>query len=349
MKHVLYFLAVFVSLFLFFAVGASATDGNGEDFVENFYTLIGRGDGFVEKIGIESLVGELASVLSGESPRILSFLGFMLGSVLLLALAALLTRRYTAAGVCAVVAAGAFGFIFDLVSSATAALSEMSSLFLSLIPIATGVTLAGGGISSSSAEALSMGTVFGVVSSVMIPLLMPLCTVMLFLSVISSIGGGSALALSRVRSVFLWVLGIATAIMLGAISLQTVVLSAKDSAAMRMAKYSASGLIPVIGGTVSASLSALSSGLSYAKGVIGAGGIYVLLVSALSPLLLILIYRGVISLSSGFLSFLGVDDGAKALFGIVCSLDALLSVYGMSVIMYVFELVMFMKSGVAIL
>lgn len=349
MKRIVYFLIMLTLLFGLFSVSAFAHDTGGESFIEDFYSLIGKSDGFAEKIGIESLIGELASVLSGESPRILSFLGFLLGSVLLLALASQLSQRYTARGTCAVVAAGAFGFIFDLVSSASEALSEMSSLFLSLIPITTGVTLAGGGVSSSGAEALSMGTVFGAVSGVMTPLLMPICTLMLFLAVLSSLGGSSAMTLSRVRSVFLWLIGIAAAIMLGAISLQTVVASAKDSAAMRMAKYSATGFIPVIGGTVSASLSALSSGLSYAKGVIGAGGIYVLLVGALSPLLLILIYRGALSLSSGFLSFLGVEEGARALGGIVYSLDALLSVYGMSVIMYVFELVMFMKSGVAIL
>ena len=349
MKRWVFVLSALSLLFSFFTVSASAEQG--ENYVNEFFELVGEDENFTDSIGIGALIEEIGLVLSAESGRIFSFISIMLGSVLIIALASLLSRqRYVALGTSAVVAAGIVGFVFELTGAAAESLEGMSGLFLSLIPIMTGVTLGGGGISSAGAEAVAMGGIFGTVSGVMTPLLMPLVGVMLALSAVSALGGGiSSAALSRVRSVFLWLLGIVTAIMLGGISLQTVISAAKDSAAMRMAKYSASGLLPVIGGTVSASLSSLAAGLSYAKGVIGAGGIYVLILSALTPLLLILIYRAAISVSSGLLSFLGASDGAAVLGGIVYALDALLSVYVISVILYVFELIMFMKSGVAIL
>ena len=57
----------------------------------------------------------------------------------------------------------------------------------------------------------------------------------------------------------------------------------------------------------------------------------------------------ILSLLGGLLSFLGAGEGAGGLSYLCFSLDALLSVYGVSMLLYIFELVMFMKSGVAIL
>lgn len=349
MRRCLYVIALAIMLLSLFSVSVCAQ--GSEDYVNDFLHVIGRGEDFAENIGIDALIEQIGLALLEQGGRITAFFGFVIGATLLIALASLLTNdKHTAIGVSAIVAAGAVGFIFEVADSAARSLEQMSGLFLSLIPIMSGVTLAGGGVSSAGAEAVAMGGIFGTVSGLMTPIIFPLVSVMLALSAVSALGGGvSSAALSRVRAVFLWLLGIATVIMLGGISLQTVICASKDSMTMRMAKYSASGLLPIIGSTVSASLSSLAAGLSYAKGIIGAGGIYVFLLSALTPLLLALIYRAALSLASGFLSFLGASEGAATLGGIVYSLDALLSVYSISVILYVFELIMFMKSGVAIL
>ena len=344
-------LALLLALFFsVFSLCVSAEDGSAEEYIEDFYSLVGE-KGAPDSVGIESLLSELLRALGGERTRISAFAAFVLGAVMLIALAAHTpSGSWGAMGASAIAAAGAVGFVFELASSMEAALVEMSELFLAMIPIMTGITLSGGGTSAFATEAMAHGLALGAVSGIMTPLLLPLSVVMLVLSSASALGGGAAReALSRFRAVFLFGLGIVTAIMLGAISLQTVISTARDSAAMRVAKYSASGFIPVIGGAVSASLSSLAAGLSYAKSIVGAGGIYALLLTALSPLLLVLIYRAILSIGSGALSFLGEQSGAASLGAVVYALDALLSVYGISLVLYIFEVVMFMKSGVAIL
>ena len=351
MRRALWVLTVFISFALVFTVPSYAKEKSHEGYLESFHELVGESGELSEKIGIEELFSEILSAISSHGGKIVEFSAFVLGGVMLIALASLLSQhRGVQSAVTALIIAGMYGFVYELVSTTQKALEGMSGMFFSLIPIMSGVTLAGGGVSSAGAEATAMGAVFGAVGGIFTPLLLPLVSLMFALSVSASLGGAELRSLfSKARSVFMWLLGIVTAVLLGAIALQSVICSAKDSAAMRVAKYSASGLLPVIGGTVSASLSSLASGLSYAKSIIGAEAIYVLLTLALSPLVLILAYRLVISIASGLLSLVGTDSSSGALFQLTFSFDALLSVYSVSLVLYIFEIVMFMKSGVALL
>lgn len=349
MKRLVFVILVFSSLFAFFAFSASAS--GAEDYLEQLYGTLGTSEELTDEIGIETIISEALSAISGSGGEILAFSAFLLGAVIMISLAsAACEQRQVVSAVTALSVIGVYGTIYKLVSVSVSALNRMSEIFFALIPIATGVTLAGGGVQSAGAEATAMGALFGAVSGVFVPLLLPLVSLMFALCACAALGGTEVRALFlRVRSTFLWLLGIVSAILMGGIALQSVISAAKDSASMRIAKYSASGLLPVIGSTVSASLSSLASGLSYAKSVIGVQSIYVLLTVALSPLVLILAYRMILSFFGGLLSFLGSAEGAGGLSYLCFSLDALLSVYGVSMLLYIFELVMFMKSGVAIL
>ena len=351
MKRIMSVIFIFIALGSAFTTTAHALDDTAQGYLEEFYRLFGTSEELSDRIGIEALLSELLSSLSGSGGAISSFCLYVLGAAMLVAMASLISdKRYVTSAVCALVTVGICERIYRLVLGAQEALSGMSDAFLSLVPIATGVTLAGGGANSAGAEAASMGLVFGVVSGILTPLVLPLICMMLALSVCSALGGAEVrLLFARVRSVFLWIFGIASSILMGGIALQGVISSAKDSAAMRLAKYSASGLLPVIGGTVSASLSSLAAGLSYAKSIIGAQAIYTLVALAIAPLVTMLLYRLILCVGGGLLSFFGEPLGACP-FSYVCfSIDALLALYGVSVLLYVFEIVMFMKSGVAIL
>ena len=151
------------------------------------------------------------------------------------------------------------------------------------------------------------------------------------------------------RNLFMWIFGIATALIMGFLSLQTLISTASDSAAMRTAKYVASGYLPLVGGTVSASLSTLAAGLSYAKGVVGASAIIVLVMLFMSPLLLAFSYRISLSLASGFAGLLGISSAEKSFSSFRSAFDILIALYSLSCILYIFEIVLFIKSGVAVL
>ena len=349
MRRALTFCAIATVLFMLFSLPASASDAS-EEYLEKFYEAFG-GEQLSGRIGVEELLSEIILALTDGGGRIFTFLAFSLGGAMLVAASSMLTEgKSVQSATVGLVVIGMYSQIYELAGYAMEALEKMSEMFFTLIPIMCGVTLAGGGVSTAGAEATSMGIVFGAVSGVLTPLFLPLVSLMLVISVCASLGGEQVgTFFARVRSVFIFFLGIATSVLLGGVALQRVICSAKDSAAMRVAKYSASGLLPIIGTTVSASLSSLASGLDYAKSIIGAQGIYVILVTALSPLVLILAYRMVLSLSCTLLSFIGAEGGARPFSYLTFSFDALLSVYAVSLLLYTFEIVMFMKSGVSLI
>ena len=135
---------------------------------------------------------------------------------------------------------------------------------------------------------------------------------------------------------------------MGAISLQTVVSSAADSARMRAAKYAASSMIPVVGGTVAGSLATLASGLSYVRGIIGAGAVAVLVSIFLSPLVMLLLYRLAVTLAASVSEMLSVGVAARLYRAYARCFDLVIAVYTASVLLYLFEIILFSVSGVAI-
>ena len=167
----------------------------------------------------------------------------------------------------------------------------------------------------------------------------------LSLAMLSPLGSRSAGSLFKsVRSLFLWVLGIVTTLLLGTLSLQSVLASAQDSAAMRGVKYLASGMIPVVGSTVSGALSTLASGMSYVKSIVGIGAVWVLLLTLLPPLIMLLLHRFALTIAVSVTEGLGAES--EPFSSLRFSLDSLTAVYALSGVIYVFEIVLFIKSGV---
>ena len=148
------------------------------------------------------------------------------------------------------------------------------------------------------------------------------------------------------KKLFSWFLGIVTVMISGTLSLQTMVASARDCAAMRAAKYAASGMIPVVGSTVAAALSTLASGVSYVKGIVGGGAVFVLISIMLSPLVLMLMYRFALSFAKFASEFFEIGGGVKIFSAYLYSLDTVLATYALSCLVYLFEIILFVKGGV---
>ena len=141
-------------------------------------------------------------------------------------------------------------------------------------------------------------------------------------------------------------MGIVSAVFIGITSLQTVISSASDGAYMRAAKYAASGMIPIVGSTVSASLGTLAGGLSFVKSSVGVSSVLVILGFAISPLALLLLYKAAFAISLIFLEFSSCTAGVRIFSAFSSALDTLISVYAVSVAVYLCEIFIFMKSGV---
>ena len=135
----------------------------------------------------------------------------------------------------------------------------------------------------------------------------------------------------------------------GTMALQTVIASASDGMLIRSAKFTASSSIPIVGGAVSGALSTLAAGLSYAKSIVGGGSLVLMLTVTLSPIIILLAYRLILSIAVNFLTFLDTGGGVRCFSAMLGALDALIGVLSMSTVVYIFEIILFIKSGVAIL
>jgi stage III sporulation protein AE len=157
------------------------------------------------------------------------------------------------------------------------------------------------------------------------------------------IAGGVSGSVSKF---FSWLVGIVTALLMGTLALQTVIGSVKDCASIRAARYAASGMIPVVGGTVAASLATLASGIAYVKGVIGVGAAAVIITLFLSPLVLLLLYRGAISIASTVASMLSVGVAARLYDSLRRGVDLYIAIYAVSILIYIFEIILFVMTEV---
>ena len=359
MKRIVIMLTIVVILLVFpVKIGA---EGEVDEYLSEFDSILPDEYSFVaddpsdliDRIGIEGIMAEIISTLSEKRGEVVSFFLILVGSVALTSLVSLIPSKFSVGAdvvTSLVSSVMIFSVIGSLLGSVTDSLSKICSFFGSLIPITVGITALGGGNSTAMVQASGMYTTLSLVSALGEKIFIPLLALGLGLSLLSSFGNESVLSVGRgLKGLFMWIIGILGAILTAAISLQTLIASAVDSASIRAARYAASGLIPVVGSTVSSALSTLASGLSYAKGIVGGGSIAVLIFMLLSPLILLLLYRLALSLSIILADFTGAKSVGGVFSSFRFSLDMLIAVYAISALVFIFEILLFIKMGVAIL
>lgn len=354
----IYFLLILVVILPLFSV-VSFAEGEADEFISNFENIlpddlqgITDGDNLSDWVGIRALLSQIGNELKGNKGRIVEFLSMLLGCVALCSLPEILGIKMgedIASAVGVICSVMIFYPLSRLYSAVTSSIEEISVFFTNLIPITAGVTAMGGGAAAAAAQSGAMYMTVGVVTNGGIKIFGSVIALGFAVSLLTSFGNEEILAASRgIRGVFFWLLGISTALITGSFSLQSIVASAQDSITVRAAKYMASGVIPVVGSTVSGALSTLASGMSYAKGVIGTGGIVAILAAMLSPLVLLLCYRLALSLAMTLSEF--VSSTACRIFSAYrFALDMLIALYALTSVIYIFEIVLFVKIGVALL
>ena len=305
-------------------------------------------------IGVESLLSEIFSAFDNGVGDAMSFFMMLLGIALIIATSESVTpienvslAKNSSAAISVISSVLIFGRIGALCFSVRESLESLSAFFAGIIPILTGILTAGGNINSSASQAFNMNVTLGAVSYLTAEILIPLVFALFALALAASVDGGAISSVAKgIKNVFMWLVGISTAVIIGAVSMQSVITGAQDSAYLRAAKYAASGMIPVVGSTVSGALSTLAGGLSYVKSIVGVSSVTVIVIMAISPLVTMLMYRLAFSLSITFLEFMGSVGGVRTFSAFRSSIDALISVYALSAVVYISEVVVFIKSGV---
>ena len=305
-----------------------------------------------EAVGFEAILLEIYGVLRSEGGGLLGLLLTLIGVGALSALGENVNSSLRAAVGAAISVIGAVVVarrILPAVTAVSAAMSEMSAFFGRLIPILTGITAAGGGVSTAAVSATGMSVSLAVIGEITSGVLSLSVSMLFVLGMLADLGGVGGELLRSVKSFFARGLGIVVFIFGAALALQTVLASASDGMLMRTARFAAASSIPVVGSTVGGAISTLAAGLSYVKGVAGTSAVAVIGWIALSPLVLLLAYRAVLSIANGFVGIFNTGGGIKCFSAMLVALDSLIAIFSMSTIVYIFQIILFVKSGVAIL
>jgi stage III sporulation protein AE len=326
--------------------------------LESFYELIGEEYAHDAEagfgVGVDSAVSSFFSLLFGGCGKIGSFLIMLFGvSVLFLACEKLGdlfgdSKRMILSASGAVLSLPVIAALAELVFSVREDLEGATGLFSGLIPVFTAISATGGGAATSLAQGAGMSVTLSVCSVIIKDGLMPILMLMLSLGLLSSFDTGGCVAplVKGLKSSFIFILGGITTATAGAMALQSVITNAQDSMALRGARFAISGMIPIVGGSISSALGALTSGVEAAKGTVGATALIVLIGILSAPLIQLLLVRVAFRLCNSFLEMTGGTLGARLLTSIQGALDALISIVAFSGVIYILEVIIFIKLGV---
>lgn len=303
----------------------------------------------ISALGIDKLISEMVAIATGSVGSVLPVFLLALGGGVLTSLAAFVGARMSRraeAMASTIISLALLAMLYPAIESAITSLGELSEFFGTLMPVVAAAPMLGGATSVGATAGMGMQLTLWIMGGLCGALLPSVVAAMLATSALGGIGGVAELG-RGFKNLFTKIIGILTAVLAAVIALQTFISACADSATMRLAKYAASDMIPVVGGAVSGALATLAGGLSYASGIIGAGSVAAILSITLSPLILLLMYKLAISAADALCS--AIRGGVSCINGISGALDALISVYVMTMIIYIFDIVTVIMGGAGVI
>ena len=355
---------IFVLLISLGAISSFASEDSSRqeaverDFLEEFSEIMPEESGIsleenqlISSFGVGRILEGISDAIIEKRAEFLSFFLTVMGFAILSGVCegasfSAAEDKTMSAAVLSVMSASVYPKLYSLFSSVGKSLESLSSFFGSALPVMTAISTASGSVKTAAVQAANMNIVLGIVGALATRILLPLSFTILALALISSFGEeGTVRVAKSIRSIFTFGLGIVTAVSSAAIALQTVIASASDSASLRAARYAAGGLIPAVGSSVSSAISTLAGGLAYAKSTVGAAAIAAIAVLVCVPLVSLLLYRLVFSLAETLLQYLGIGGAVRCFSAYKAAFDAVISVYVMSTLVCIIQVIVFMKGG----
>lgn len=327
-----------------------------EDIYEGLSGILPEGLTDTEELLDLSLFGELifGAVRDGVS-RCGGFLLTLVGVALLLSLAerGVFDRALestSSAALSGVLSIPVFSSLYSLIGECSSAVSEGCELFSGLLPLMISVTALEGGAVSSAVQGAGMSLALSFISGVILKGLLPIVSVSLSLALLTSFDKEGIIGSlsSIIRGFILSVMGIIGMLLPATLAVQSLLASAKDTLALRSAKYAVGSMIPIVGGTVAGALSTLSAGAGVLRSAVGGVGAACIIYIFLSPLLMLLLYRGCITLTLSLLDCLGVQSGGRMLKALLSAYDSLLALLACSFVIFLLETVIFTRTVISL-
>lgn len=291
-----------------------------------------------EKIGFTALFSRLMACFSQGAERVAPTFLKMLGVTVLFAGAALFApgegNGTIAQLFSAVAALSLFSLLSESVEGVFAYFHDLGLISSVFAPVYTALFAAGGGTGTAAAAGVGFSTFLSVLETLCVGLLGPLLRVLFALALLSSFGQVPAVKeiSGTLKGFYLFVLSLVCMLLTASLAFQTGLSGAADSVAARTVKFAVGNAIPVVGGTVSATLGTLAASLSYVKGALGASAVAVLCAAVFPVLAELLLVRLMLSLCRAIAASLGAGamegmlSGFRSLFDLMLGTVAIVSV-----------------------
>ena len=326
------------------------------ELINKFVTIIPEGididlDNLGKSISPAFLFGEILSGMNGKGALDVAMTLVVLTFIVFLS--TLYETKFThimEAGVSISIIVTVLDSFYELTKEVCTSLDQLASFFASLAPVLVSVAVFGGENNLALSSSMQMTLTASVLEMLVGKMILPLISAMLVLGVASMLGGSVVPRIQKtIKNIFTKALGLASVVCGILFTLQSILASASDSAALRLAKFTAQSVAPAVGSVISSSMSTIVSGVGYVKSVVGAGAIYVIVFLVLSPLPRLLLYRTVLSICHNFAETMETKILARGLSGLYSALDALISVYLIFGALFALHIILFVKSGASVI
>lgn len=282
-----------------------------------------------EMSSIPYLVGVLLDSFGAAVNELLPTLALLLSVVILSALCRSFASSLGgvseavtyAVGLCSycTIAAVSVGVLERLKGYFDSLLSSVSAF----VPLVGVLYAAGGNINGATSGTVALSATLAVCQFFFTKTVIPIfciCLSLNLLAVFDGSGGlgGRAIAQS-LKKWYMTALSFVMMIMTTAIAAQSILASRADGMAMKGAKFAVGSFIPIVGGTLSSTLSTLASSVELVRGSVGVIGIAVILLLLIPTIVSLAALRGIFALSSFVAGMVGCGS-EKGLLDEICSL-----------------------------
>ena len=232
-----------------------------------------------------------------------------------------------------------------LVNLGVRTVSEISGYGKMLLPVMTSALAAQGGISSSAALYAGTAVFDAVLCSLIENILAPMIYIYLALCTASAAVGEDMLSKLRdtVKSFMVWLLKTLLYVFTGYISITGVVSGSTDAAALKAAKLTISGVVPVVGGILSDASEAVLVTAGTVKNAAGIYGMLAVVAVWIGPFLKTGLHYLLLKLTGAICGIFGSKEMSGLINDFSTAMGMLLAMTGSVCLMLMISLVCFMR------
>ena len=228
--------------------------------------------------------------------------------------------------------------------------NRLMTLTGGMIPVMGTLYALGGNLGQAAVSSELMLVFLGVCQYVSATATPPLCGACAAFSLMDALGVRLTLAplCKQLKRWYASLLGLVMFLLTLALSTQSVLVGRADTLGMRGVKYAVGNMIPVVGGAVAGTLSAVGTGIGLLRGVCGVAGIILVALLLLPTLVELLLLGATLRLAATVASMLACDGEARLLEDMASLHGYLAAAVSVCSVTFVIALALLIHSGAAV-